>query len=90
MKRSNFLGVVVCILTVVFVVVAFVTQEPIISAKSAELKSVNSDMTNATSENVQLKKEKKRVGTKEFIEEVARRNLGLVKPNEIIFFDIDK
>ena len=90
MKHSNFLGVIVCILALVFVVVAFVTQEPDIVARNAEYKSINAEIAKAKSESIQLKEESKRVGTNKFIEEVARKDLGLVKNNEIIFFDIDK
>jgi len=91
MKRSNFLVVItVCFAAVAFVIVAFMTQEPQIAAKNAELNTVQSDIAKAKAEKAALEAEKKRVGSKEYIEEKARKNLGLVKPNEIIFFDIDK
>jgi len=90
MKFFKLLGVTVCILALLFVVVAFVTQEPELAAKNAELNSVKNDIAKVQQENAQLAQEKKRVGSKEYIEEKARKNLGLVKNNEIIFFDVDK
>ena len=89
-KQSKFSLWLVTILCLVFVVVAFITQQPELSAKKAELSSLNAEIQKAQKENEKYIKESKQVGTKEYIEKVAREELGMVKKGEIIFIDIDK
>lgn len=89
-KRSNFSLWLVTILCLVFVVVAFITQQPELSAKEAELASIKAEIQKATQENKKFTQESKLTGSKEYIEKVAREELGMVKKGEIIFIDIDK
>jgi len=81
---------IICFVAMIFVVIQFTIQGPQIAAKNAELNSVKADVEKAKTENAELAEKKKRVGTKEYIEQMAREKLGLVKKNEIIFFDVDK
>jgi len=89
-KGSNLLGIIVVLLALFLICVALYNQQPDMTLKNAELESLNSDIAKAKSEYEALDIQSKRVGSLDFIEEIARRNLGLVKPNETIFYDIDK
>lgn len=48
-----------------------------------EIKTLKSDIT-------KLKKEKESAKSLDFIEKVAREDLGMVKPREIVYIDKDK
>lgn len=48
-----------------------------------EIKTLKSDIKN-------LEEEKKIMGSLEFIEKVAREDLGMVKPREVVYIDKEK
>lgn len=79
--------------TVIFVaLIAFfgytlITQQFAISEKKAELKSVNSKIEQAQAEKSELDQRLKTVNTPEYIEKVARNELGYAAPDEIVFMD---
>mgnify|MGYP001316411657 CR=1 FL=1 len=65
-------------------------QQDILYTKQKELESLQSKIENVKRENEKLKKEKESIYSDEYYEKVAREKLGMVKPGEKVFFDINK
>lgn len=77
---------------VFFALIAFfsytlITQQISISEKKAELKSINKQIEQAKAEQKQLDEQLKTVNTPEYIERVARTELGYAASDEIVFTD---
>jgi Septum formation initiator len=65
-------------------------QERIIRDKSSQITSVNQKIEDEKSKNTELNKQKEQVNSPEYIEKIARDQLGMVKPDEKVFVDINK
>jgi cell division protein FtsL len=65
-------------------------QEQIIRDKQSQLTSINQKIEDEKSKNAELKKQKDQVNSNEYVEKVAREKLGMVKPDERIFVDVNK
>jgi len=68
----------------------FVGQEQIIHEKQSQITSINHKIDDEKSKNTELKKQKELVSSVEYVEKVAREKLGMVKPGEKIFVDVNK
>lgn len=64
-----------------------ITQEIDTRTKKAELEAVNQQISIEEAENKALKEEAETVNTPEYIEGVARNELGYAAPDEIVFID---
>ncbi|MBL7574806.1 cell division protein FtsL [Peptoniphilus asaccharolyticus DSM 20463] len=58
--------------------------------KSIQLAEYNREIKTLKSDINKLEKEKKSSGSLEFIEKVAREDLGMVKPREVVYIDKEK
>jgi Septum formation initiator len=65
-------------------------QEQIIRDKSNQIASVNQKIEDEKSKTEELKKQKDQVNSPEYIEKIARDQLGMVKPDEKVFVDVNK
>lgn len=55
-----------------------------------KIKQINKEINAANKKNEELKYQAKYKNSKEYIEKVARDKLGMVKNNEIVFYDKNK
>ena len=55
-----------------------------------KIKKINKEINAANKKNEELKYQAKYKNSKEYIEKVARDKLGMVKNNEIVFYDKNK
>ncbi len=85
-KRSSIRTIVFLILAVSFLYTV-ITQEIDTRTKKAELESINQQIAVEEAEKKALKEEAKTVNTPEYIESVARNELGYAAPDEIVFID---
>lgn len=85
-RRSSVRTIVFLILAVSFLYTV-ITQEIDTRAKKAELEAINQQIAVEEAEKKALGEEAKTVNTPEYIESVARGELGYAAPDEIVFID---
>ena len=61
---------------------------PIIKANDKTAEKLRDEIANEKSRIEEIDATYKMAGTDEFIEKIARENLGMIKANEIVFIDI--
>lgn len=81
---------VILIVALVFFSITFVKQQFQINEYNVQISSIEQDIAEAKEKTVKLKAVEDKVNDSEYIEEIARTELGLVKPYEKIFIDVDK
>lgn len=88
-QRNNYslIKTVIFVAFIAFFGYTLITQQFAISEKKAELKSVNSQIEQAQAEKDELDQRLKTVNTPEYIEKVAREELGYAASDEIVFMD---
>lgn len=87
--RVDYLRVIL-IIGVVYFAVTFVKQQFSINEYNVKIESIKQDIALAEDKIEELNDTKSKVNDSEYIEKVAREELGLVKPYEKIFIDVDK
>jgi len=65
-------------------------QYPEIHSQKQELTAVNLRINKETAKKDQLVREQKQLSSQEYTENIAREELGLLKPNETVYVDITK
>lgn len=80
---------VVAVLFLVMMVNSLKLQQQISDCKT-EIKAVESQMEEEKERTKEIDEIKERMDTDEYVEEVAREKLGLVKDNEIVFKEEEK
>lgn len=81
---------VILIVSLVFFSITFVKQQFEINEYNIQINSIEQDIAEAKEKTEELKSVENKVNNAEYIEQVARNELGLVKPYEKIFIDVDK
>ena len=81
---------ILLIICFVYFSITFVRQQFRINEYNVKISSVNQDIQNAELRMQELNERKENGDDPEFIEKVAREELGLVKPHERIFIDVSK
>lgn len=67
-----------------------VSQQFVISTKSKEIDALESKIQEAELQSEKLRQEVDNLQNPEYIERIAREQLGLVRPNERVFVDSNK
>ena len=85
----------IAVITVAFVVVFYfiyvlISQQISINQKSKEIETLKQQVITATEESEILKQEIENLNDPEYLERIAREQLGLVRPNERVFVDSNK
>lgn len=89
-KRLNGLFCIsVIILLLIFACAMYVRAEELMATK-AQLEQSYKEQKKAVSKNIELVNKIAYHDSDEYIEKLAREQLGLVKPNEIVFIDENK
>jgi len=88
-KRFNFISILFVLIGVYFVT-TFVDQQISINKYNSQIVMYKSDISNKEALTKYYDAQQHSVETDEYIEQVARENLGLVKPYEKIFVDVNK
>ena len=73
-----------------YFVYAMIWQQSMISQKDKELEALRQSVDAANAETERLKLEVESLNDPEYIERIAREELGLVRPNERVFIDSNK
>lgn len=67
-----------------------IRQQSILNSQRAEIEDLDLKIEEEKELNLKLLEERERVLSDEYIETIARRELGLVKEGERVFVDINK
>ena len=89
-KKSSGIGIFVLIGFLMYFVYVMYDQQKVMSAKEVEMNNIQTKIQEESKLNEDLKKQKEMLNSDEYIEKVAREKLGMVKPGEKIFVDINK
>ena len=81
---------VVLVVSLVLFSINFVKQQFQINEYNVQINSIKQDIDEAKSKTQDLRSVESKVTDSDYIEEVARTELGLVKPYEKIFIDVNK
>lgn len=82
--RLFFIGFTIYFLTI------FLTQQLQINEYNVKINSINSEIEEYKTNTEKLKKIQENINDADYIENISREELGLVKPYEKIFIDINK
>lgn len=82
------LPTIVVSLVIAFLLIKGVMLQPEINQNKEKIDSINGQITKQQQKLDELDELAEKVDTDEYIEKVAREKLGLVKENEIIFYDV--
>lgn len=88
-RRIGFAGSVLVLVSIYFVT-TFVDQQISINRYSSQIEVYQQDIANKEALTKYYSEKQENVATDEYIEQVARESLGLVKPYEKIFVDVNK
>ena len=75
---------------IIYFIFVFFEQQKVLYAKNIEMNNIQAKIKEEMELNEELKKQKEMLATDEYIEKVAREKLGMVKPGERIFIDINQ
>lgn len=94
-KRKNFTGQyavvsIFLVLTILSMGYGVVDQALRVKEYKEEMKSLRSQINKVDEDIRELQENKKYINKDEYIEKIAREKLNMVKPEEIIYIDINK
>lgn len=86
-KKNNKLSKWLLLIGIVYVTYIFISQQVTLSKYSTEAAYYEQMKQNEQERNTTLQEQKENVNSDQFIEKMAREELGLVMPNETIYVD---
>jgi len=89
-RKGSKLGIILMMGIVVYFVYVLIDQQTVLNQCKKNLVNMDSKIEEQQKTNRELKKQKDMLDSDEYIEEVAREKLGMVKQGEKIFVDVDK
>lgn len=84
------LGLIVTAVIAGYFIYNIAGQESLLDKKQNEKKRIEASIEEQKQLNEDLKKQKEEVNSDQYIERIAREKLGMVKPGEKVFSDINK
>ncbi len=88
-KRINLLLLVIMSGLIVYFTVTFIRQQEEISVIQSEMRALKYKIAQEQETHDELLEQKSKANTDEFIENIAREKLGMVKAGERLFIDAD-
>ncbi len=67
-----------------------IKQQEVLYAKKFEMERIQAKIEEEEKLNEELKKQREMLSSDEYIEEIARKKLGMVRKNERVFIDVNK
>jgi cell division protein FtsL len=87
-QKSGFKTVhLIILIAVCLVSVVFIRQQITINSNNNEIKTINEQIEAENKKAKEIKEKEKQYATDEYVEQIARDELGLVKPDEKVFVD---
>lgn len=89
-KSKSKFGYVLLLVFAIYFSYVFAEQQSLLYAKNTELKDAEAKIKEEQAANEELKKQEEMISSEEYIEKIAREKLGMVKPGEKVFVDVNK
>lgn len=89
-KKNIKLGIILLVAFVLYFSYIFVQQQRLIVVKNKDIAEIQRKIEDETLKSEHLKRKMSKVNTDEYLENVAREKLGLVKDGERVFIDVNK
>lgn len=89
-KRIKSLKLALIFAIVVYLGYNFISQQVQINALNNDISELDAQILEEESRKKELEKKKKEIDTPEYIEKIAREELDLVAPDEIVFMEAPK
>ncbi len=80
----------ICLIIVTYCIITFIKQQKILNTYSAQTKTVEMQIKEASKVQEELNQKKANVNSNEFIETIAREKLDMYLPNERVYVDNEK
>ncbi len=88
-RKKSRLGLFIILAVIIYLSCIMIDQQRIIYAKQEERREIERKIEEQNRINKSLKRQKEDINSDEFIERVAREKLGLIKPGEKVFINVD-
>ena len=89
-KKTKLVLIIILLIGVTNLSVIIIRQQSILNSQRAEIEDLDLKIEEEKELNLKLLEEREKVLSDEYIEAIARRELGLVKEGEKVFVDINK
>jgi cell division protein FtsL len=89
-KKKSKLGLFVIVGILVYFSYVVIDQQKILYAKENQMTTIEKKIDEQKRLNEELQRQKKILNTDEYAEKVARDKLGMIKPGERVFVDVNK
>lgn len=89
-SKNSKIRLFIIIGALIYISFIFVDQQKIIKIKNAEMQELQSRIEEELKISEELKEQKDLVNSPEYIEKMAREKLGMVKPSEKVFVDVNR
>ena len=89
-KRIKTIKLALVFAVVFYLGYTFISQQVQINALNKDISELDTKISEEENRNLELVKKKKEIDTPEYIEKIAREELGLVAPDEIVFMEAPK
>lgn len=89
-RKSSTAGTLILVAFIAYFSYLIIEQQGIIKNKLRALEEIENKISQEELIHKELEKEREMLESEEYIERIARKKLGLVKPGEKIFIDINQ
>lgn len=89
-KSKSKFGYVLLLLFSIYFAYIFAEQQNLIFNKNLEMKNIQTKVLEEKTTNEDLREQEEIISNEEYIEKIAREKLGMVKPGEKVFVDVNK
>ncbi|HOJ09820.1 MAG TPA: septum formation initiator family protein [Clostridiales bacterium] len=89
-RKGSIFGILVLIALIIYFSFIIIDQQKMLKIKETALMEIENKIKKEELVRNDLEKQKDMLNSREYIEKVAREKLGMVKPGEKIFIDINK
>jgi cell division protein FtsB len=88
--RANPILKVLFFLLLAYLAINLASQQQLIEARQGELSTVEAKISDSEQLRAELEREKEMIMSDESLERIARAKLGMIKPGERVFVDINR
>jgi cell division protein FtsB len=89
-RKKSKLGLIIVLAIMAYFAYTFINQQGILMGKRAQLNSLNDKYKTELKLNNDLNKKKGSTNNRQYVEDVARQQLDMVKKDERVFVDVNK
>lgn len=89
-RKKSKVGLILIAVICAYFIYIMVGQEKLLIQKQNEMKKIEAKIEDEKALNEELQKQKQEVNSDSYVERIAREKLGMVKPGEKVFVDVNR